>query len=381
MYGIRLLASLGAVQGLLLLSLIVLRYRHHKNLPLALLLLVFSLRLGSIPAWNEAMLVAHPWLYPATAPLPFLFGPLLWWYARELAREEDATPRFASLHFVPYLLEVTAVVATVVSLSPAEYEAFVGSVFAGAPPLWVPVRNGLKVALNVVYIALTARIAFGPAIRGAPAARKAWVRALVIIPTASLVPFAVVAIDSRASARLAEGAGLPFLILAGTMAFLIYAFSMLVLLAPDLPARGAASKCRQTTPHLPETECRRLARRVTEILATGAFRDPELSIKDLAERLEVHPNRLSSAVNHVFGASFRRLVNRYRLEYFNTRLADGALEEENILELAFEAGFPSKSTFNRVFKERYGVPPSVYASNVLDKSSTTPVKDLEHTHV
>jgi AraC-like DNA-binding protein len=43
---------------------------------------------------------------------------------------------------------------------------------------------------------------------------------------------------------------------------------------------------------------------------------------------------------------------------------NGALENENILGLAFESGFPSKSTFNRVFKESYGVAPSLYAAGL-----------------
>jgi hypothetical protein len=82
---LELFTALGAAQGFLLLLLIILRYRHPKSTPLALLLLVFSLRLGTIPSWTPHTLIAHPWLFPATTPLPFLFGPLLWWSVRELA--------------------------------------------------------------------------------------------------------------------------------------------------------------------------------------------------------------------------------------------------------------------------------------------------------
>ena len=113
MHLLELLAALGAAQGFLLLVLIILRYRHHKSLPLALLLLAFSLRLGTIPSWNPQALIAHPWLFPATTPLPFLFGPLLWWAVRELARDTEARPRFLPLHFLPYAAETVAVTATV----------------------------------------------------------------------------------------------------------------------------------------------------------------------------------------------------------------------------------------------------------------------------
>ncbi len=364
MHLLELLAALGAAQGILLLLLIALRFRHHKNLPLGILVLVFSLRLGTIPSWNPAILASYPWLYPATAPLPFLFGPLLWWYARELVNENDATPRFVWLHFMPYLLEVGAVSYSVLSRSSAEFALFLQAVFAGSPPLWLPARNGIKVLLNVLYIVLAGRLAFGTAVEGLGRARRLWLRALVVVPVASLVPFAFVAVNSRASAALVEGVTLPFAILAGAMSLLIYTFSMLVLAAPDAAATGGVPGRKESLSSVPEDECQRIGKRVEEKLQEGAYRDPELSLGHLAQELNVHPNRLSVAVNHSFQEPFRRVLNRYRLDYFRHRLDEGALERENILELAFEAGFPSKSTFNRLFKEYFGVAPSVYAATL-----------------
>lgn len=368
---LELLAALGAAQGLLLLLLIGFRFRHHKNLPLGILVLVFSVRLGTIPSWNPDVLAAFPWLYPATAPLPFLFGPLLWWQARELANENDARPPLLFLHFLPYLAEVAAVTFTVVSRNPAEFALFLEAVFAGNPPLWLPVRNAFKVLLNVIYIVLAGRLAFGTAMENLDRARKIWLRALVLIPIASLVPFAFVAVFSRASAALAEGVTLPFAILAAAMSLLIYSFSMLVLIAPDAAVTGGVPGRRESLSSMPEEECARIGRLVQEKLKDGSYRDPELSLGQLARELKVHPNRLSVAINHFFQEPFRRVLNRYRLEYFRGQVGEGALEKENILELAFEAGFPSKSTFNRLFKEHFGVAPSIYAGTL------TPGQDRE----
>jgi hypothetical protein len=80
MSGLELVATVGAVQGFLLLVLVGLRFRRRENLPLAVLLLVYSVRMGTIPLWNPATMTQYPWLFPVTTPLPFLFGPLLWWY-------------------------------------------------------------------------------------------------------------------------------------------------------------------------------------------------------------------------------------------------------------------------------------------------------------
>jgi AraC-like DNA-binding protein len=363
---LELLATLGAAQGALILLLILFRFRHHKNSALALLILVFSLRLGTIPSWNASILTANPWLWPATTPLPFLFGPLLWWYARELSRDTPAAPPLLPLHFLPYAAETVAVAVTVMRMSPQAYGDFVASVFAGRPPLWLPIRNGMKVAVNIVYIVLASRIAFGTAVKRLSPPRRLWLGVLVVVPTCSLFAFGYVAVNPAVSARLAEGVATPFTILAALMALLIYTFSLLVLIAPSgLECSGIPLGYR-STPAMSEEECRRLAERVRGRLDDGAFQNPGLSLADMALQLDVHPNRVSQAVNHSCRVPFRQLLNRRRLEYFTERTRRGALATQSILELAIEAGFPSKSTFNRVFKKQTGMTPSAYAEQVLE---------------
>ena len=277
MYLLEVVAGLGALQGALLLALIGLRFRSAKNVPLGLLVLVFSLRLGTIPSWNVDTLLAYRWIYPATAPLPFLFGPLLWWYARALVRNSLAKPPYAPLHFVPYAAETAAVLITVYTADAATYTALVVSIFEGSPPLWLPIRNALKVVFNAGYVTAVAYIAFGPPGAHVSSAQKTWLRALVFVPLASLAPFAFVAVYGPASAYLASGESLPFTLVAAGMALLIYSITMLVIIAPEVTKLSASS----TRPdrHVPfaEEECRALASRVTRVMDQGAFLNPELT--------------------------------------------------------------------------------------------------------
>ncbi|MGM0675095.1 MAG: helix-turn-helix domain-containing protein [Spirochaetota bacterium] len=438
---LELFAALGAAQGFLLLLLIILRYRHPKTTPLALLLLVFSLRLGTVPSWNPGSLIAHPWLFPATTPLPFLFGPLLWWSVRELASGAGAgvpaagragsvagaaasgRPRLLSLHFLPYAAETVAVTVTVLTLTDAltpatqavattpsdalpaaAYVLFIEDIFAGSPPLWLPLRNALKVALNAVYVGLAWRIAFGPAMRTPDTGQRRWIRALVLVSLGSLIPFAFVAVVPGATAGLARGVTLPFVLLAVAMALLIYTCTMLVLLTPGVPGcedrsrrvgrrtlghrmptaevtsartpghrpSGTAVAVHGVTPHStalraePDGDSLRLAAKVRRELEAGAFRDPDMSLQNLAAHLRVHPNRLSRAINHVYGESFPCVLSRCRIDYFIRRVRTGCHDSRNILELAFDAGFQSKSTFNRVFKERLGIAPSAFVTANTD---------------
>lgn len=372
MHFLELFAALGVVQGLLLLLLIGCRYRHRKNLSLALLVLVFSARLGTIPSWNAASLLAQPWLLPATTPLPFLFGPLVWWYVRELTHTEAMPlPRMA-LHGLPYLVDVVVETAVVVVISEASYRELVASLFGGAAPGWMTARNFLKVAVNVVYMGAVLRVAFardahrrrvgvGLTSNGScrDHGRRLWLRGFAVAPLFSLVPFAYVALSPSASAGLAHGSALPFVILAAAMVGLIYLFSLLVLLAPNVPWHWPHGHPRAGSGV--DAECAWIAGAVRRRLVEGAYRDPDVKRSVLADELGVTPNRLSFVVNQVYGESFPELMNRCRIDYFTRRVVNHALDEQTILDLALESGFRSKSTFNRVFKEHVGVTPSQFA--------------------
>ncbi|MCD4696832.1 MAG: helix-turn-helix domain-containing protein [Bacteroidales bacterium] len=55
-----------------------------------------------------------------------------------------------------------------------------------------------------------------------------------------------------------------------------------------------------------------------------------------------------------------RCVNNYRVEEVKRLMAEGKHEHYTLLAIALEAGFNSKSSFNRIFKEFTGSTPSHY---------------------
>lgn len=360
MYVLELIAAAGAAQGAVILLSILLRFRPRKNMPLALLLIVFSLRLATIPTWRADVLLPHPWVYPLTAPLPFLFGPFLWWYLRELVSDTPDRPKLFFIHLVPYAAEVLAVSFTVLSMTAEGYELFIRNVFSGNPPLWLPVRNGLKVLANVLYIAVSVRIAFGRKSGRLSRTKRLWIRFLVIVPAVVLAVFSYVAVNPAATGHLSAGIAAPFTVLSVAMAVLIYGISFLLLIAPDASGFKPADRKGPGELLCGDEECEHLVELVEKRFREGGYRNPDLMLSDLAEEFGVHPNRLSFAVNRHFNAGFKALLNSRRLDYFCGRVEEGALKKQSILDLAFEAGFPSKSTFNRVFREHKGMAPSDY---------------------
>ena len=92
------------------------------------------------------------------------------------------------------------------------------------------------------------------------------------------------------------------------------------------------------------------------------YLEPKLSLAQLAERLGVLPNHLSQIINQYEAKNFYDFVNSYRVEEFIALAKKDTDKNFNLLGLAFEAGFNSKSSFNQVFKKFKGQTPSEFLS-------------------
>jgi AraC-like DNA-binding protein len=367
---LELTAMLGVAQSAVLLLLILTRYRNRRNLPLVLILFTLAARLGTIPLWNYEALVAHPWTMVVFSPLPFLGGPLVWWYARESTLvQEEARPPFFPLHFAPYFIEAGAVGALIFVLQPGEFQVIAAQIFSGSPPWWIAGRNVLKLVSGVVYTLLAARLAFRPerssSVLMQDPKHRHWLKVVVLAPVGIWASFSMVALRPGLAGQVGEGAPLPYVVVSLAMMAVFYAVSFHIVITPEaLSPRRVHERVRRE-PAVSREYVERVAERVQRELESGGYRDPALSLGTLAQRVSAHPNHLSLAINDVFGASMPSLLNRYRLQHFVSEIEQGALTQHTILDLAFDAGFPSKSTFNRVFKQCYGTAPSQYAAQAV----------------
>lgn len=93
--------------------------------------------------------------------------------------------------------------------------------------------------------------------------------------------------------------------------------------------------------------------------AAGWWREPDLTLAELARRLGTNTAYLSRAVNEGLGMNFNAFVNRMRAGEVARRMQADP-NARDLLPLALDAGFSSKATFNRAFRSAYGVAPSQY---------------------
>jgi len=100
------------------------------------------------------------------------------------------------------------------------------------------------------------------------------------------------------------------------------------------------------------------------------YQEPELSLGSLAGKLALHPHELSKIINTVFNKSFNDFINEYRVRDVISKMQGLAYDNMTLLGIAYEAGFNSQSTFNRIFKQFTGKSPQEYKTELKKEQPT-----------
>lgn len=93
--------------------------------------------------------------------------------------------------------------------------------------------------------------------------------------------------------------------------------------------------------------------------------DPDLSLAALARKLGTNSGHLSRAINEGLGVNFATFVNDLRARRVAGMMAQG--RKDDLLDLALEAGFSSKASFNRAFTATFGMAPSEWRKQQVSK--------------
>ena len=103
---------------------------------------------------------------------------------------------------------------------------------------------------------------------------------------------------------------------------------------------------------------------VVAMAETKLYLEPELTLASMAKRLKVSSSQVSVTINAAFGKNFNEFINGFRIAHFKTEVAKPENENLTLLGVAYDCGFNSKATFNRVFKKEEGISPKEYLSGL-----------------
>ena len=374
----------GAVQGLVLAAALAgQRTNRAANRLLAALMATMAIYLAAGPYYAAGLIRVYPHFFAISYQTPWVFGPLVYLYARAAS---DRSWRFtwkALLHFVPVTITTIAMMPVYVMSGPekiAMWERWSVEGLTGVLAYLDPT----KYASGIAYSAATAlylvrhrrdiehsysnveRVSLRWLFRLSGATGAIW----VLVTSLKI---------AQVSTAMRDGQ------VAIAMALLVYGIGYMGLKQPEVfrfetgessvqepkldsvssVAESETSVPRSERPGLSETQAMQLKESLVRLMEREQpWKESELTLPDLASRVNSTPHKVSTVLNAEMRQTFYDFVNGYRVREVQRRIRAGDARSLKMLALAMDAGFASKSAFNDVFKKHTSQTPSAFREAV-----------------
>ena len=138
------------------------------------------------------------------------------------------------------------------------------------------------------------------------------------------------------------------------ISFFIYLLGALIFRNPQLFLEENYSK--QVINFFKGTESKYIEILLSLFTEKRIYLNEKLTVSEVAKEMGLTTQQLSYLVNRQLGISFLDFINTYRVKEVMARIQKGDHQLKTLLGLALEiAGFNSKASFNRIFKDHTGI--------------------------
>ncbi|SHH96911.1 AraC-type DNA-binding protein [Chryseolinea serpens] len=336
------------------------------NIFLSVLLLALAFSISHILFAGVVLDHLSARVYSIGDPTFYLIAPLLWFYACELTGLRIRFSWTSPFHFAPFFIIIF------LSLSLHELpDGHLSQFLAGNHRLvtiffWITVVTQFSWYLALVRKRWLAYQQFmEQEVSNTENVSISWLRFFMAVFLAINLLFLFslfAAIHFQPNVWLQKATALTF-------SLSIFALGYKGILQKEIfqPEGRTDDKSRTIIPPAKEKPDQALIDQVTTYMEEQKpYLDPELTLTSLAKGLNMTRSQLSQLINVGFGDNFYDFVNKYRVEQVKRLMTDPHVKNFNMLGIALEAGFKSKSTFNLIFKRFTGLTPTEYRKNLLD---------------
>lgn len=363
-------AAQGVLLGLALLS--VRRSRPVVNRILAAFVIAISIFLfGAVMRTSNAVL-SFPHLSRLHDPFSLTVGPLLFLYLKALTSRRFVFRRQQLLHFIPFALCALYLLPYYFQGREAKLAGLMAEYNQADLGRWYYVRSTVVITQFLIYLVLAIALMVDYSRRLKRQDRSLNRAALFqvrFLTGASLILWILAALRFTLDHTAATNLVVPF-----GASVIVYVLGYMGLRKPhalvgadeepltDVSEQGPKYERSRLTPERSE----RYLKKLVEAMETEKlYRDGELTLQKLSERLSIPAQHLSQTINGRLNQTFTEFINAYRIEEAKRRLLDPSLKHYSVLAIAEDVGFNSKSSFNAVFKKYVQMTPSEFrkASN------------------
>ncbi len=304
-------------------------------------------------------------------PMQFLLalGPLIYFYVLKITRPEYQFCRKDLLHFSPLLLELIALVPERIQSMRMNLATYDTPVFQQLNPI----LQLLIFISMMIYLYRSHQLIqnfyrrLQPVMMDRSRLEFRWLRRLLAATSSLWLLWIVYAAVDYFGYRnqLALNVYYPFYIF---FAVIIIWTAAAAFLKPGTGTKVQPSPAIKLPPPAEFKEKGTWLKRKMEIHLY--YQDPELSVSSLAEELGMPPHELSRIINTALKKNFHDFINEYRVAEVIQRMQDPVHDHITLLGIAYDSGFNSKSTFNRIFKEMTGKSPTEYKTGLKKEFPT-----------
>jgi AraC-like DNA-binding protein len=306
---------------------------------------------------------------------PLFLGPIIYLYVKSIFRKEHKWLNKNLIHFIPSVIFIVFISTPIlVSLNQGEmlfdYLNFIGEH-----------RNEMFTLFDIVFVVysiisintfLTYKRALKHQYSTFSSKEYDWILYLLMGTLVISSGHLLLSLNSHLSGT--EPFERSYLTISSMILLVIYlgyhGISQSRILLPNFLLDNSKGKKQENQNTIHQDELQKIKLRLEELLLSEkVYLNQDLTLNKLADLIPTTNKKLSAFINHELNTSFYDLINAYRIESVKEKMKSNQYDHLTLLGVAYDSGFNSKTTFNRIFKKETGLSPSDYKKTI----SHTPI--------
>ncbi len=344
-----------------------------SNILLGLFFLSISLNLLDYYLFNQDAYKRIPWLAGWGSCLPLLFGPFIYLYTRTVLFKDFFPDKKSRKHFLLFFIFFVCTEVYYLIQPKEVQEQIIADILDRHIPISVSIVSTIIFIQFLFYIIAALRLVEAykkEAHRHVSSEGQysvSWLSSTILF-------FLLIILLTIVNGLLTQTVFSSYFLIGFNLiilAMLVYIMSVFLKalkmpyffsLSGEENGIGRTLASSPSPPNSPDREEKeKIVRALQYYMQNGKpWLEPELTVYQLASRLSVKPRLLSQAINDILGQNFYDFTNRYRIAEASRLLTNPKDEKITVLEVLYEVGFNSKSSFNTLFKKYTGLTPTAF---------------------
>ncbi|MFV1884284.1 MAG: helix-turn-helix domain-containing protein [Balneola sp.] len=323
-----------------------------SNKLLGLFLIVLSLQMAS----NIFISTGNSFFYRSSLSLRFLFGPLFFLYVSSIITKDQKLTKYDFFHLVPFI-SVVFVLSINIRVDRVYFLAFTYFFLVGY-------------LVFTYYVIHTYKKVLAETRSSSSDTSLKWIQLLLSFQALVIILDLVNNFNSRIE-------GWPVMeILMVEMVIILCMVNVMIFFGLKHPNLFTVinteerlivkdQKEKYASSALKDDDLVRIKEKLSMLMENEKpYLDPELTLTDLAEKISLSNRELSQVINTQFDRNFSEFINSYRVEEAIRIFEKNDDPKKTILEIIFEVGFNSKSSFYTAFKKQTNTTPKIYLAKI-----------------